>query len=45
MAIVDVSGVDDTGDEHDDIGTDDVMLLVDLKYQMLCLRSYKLPTI
>ena len=27
-AIVDVSGIDDTGDEHDDIGTDDAMLLV-----------------
>ena len=28
VAIVNVSGVDDTGDKHDDIGTDDAMLLV-----------------
>ena len=28
VATVDVSGIDDTGDEHDDIGTDDAMLLV-----------------
>ena len=45
MAIVDVSGIDDTGDEHDDIGTDDAMLLVVWKYQSLGLRSCKLPTI
>ena len=25
---VDDFGIDDTGDEHDDIGTDDAMLLV-----------------
>ena len=45
MAIVDVSGVDDTDDEHYGIGTDDAMLLVVYKYQILGLSSCKLPTI
>ena len=44
VALVDVSGVDDTGDEHNDIGTDDAMLLVVHKYESFCLRSCKLPT-
>ena len=45
MAIVDVSGVDDTDDELDDIGTDDAMLQVVHKYEIWGLISCKLPTI
>ena len=34
MAVVDVSGVDDTDDEHDGIRIDDAMLLVVHKYEI-----------
>ena len=42
---MDVFVVDNADDEHDDFGTDDAILLVVYKYQMLHLSSCKLPTI
>ena len=45
MAIVNVCGVDDSDDEHNDIGTDDAMLLAAHKYEILGLSSCKLSAI
>ena len=45
VVIVAVFIVDNADDEHDDFRTDDAMLLVVYKYQMLHLSSCKLPTI
>ena len=45
VVIVDVFVVDNADDEHDDFGTDDAMLLVVCKYQMLHLSSCKPPII
>ena len=45
MTILNVCGVDDSQDEHDDIRTDDAMLLVVHKYEILGLSSCKLSTI
>ena len=44
VVIVDVFVVDNADGEHDDFGTADAMLLAVYKYQMLRLRSCKLPT-
>ena len=45
VVIVHVFVAGNADDEHDDFRTDDAMLLVVYKYQMLLLHSCKLPAI